>query len=260
MAAGLRRPGGAVGAARRRAGPGRHRPEHDRRRRADRDAATAIARIAARRTGGPVVILDIAVPRDFDPRIHDGDRTCLFNIDDLKAIREPTLADRRAHSGRGAIVEQETQRFRRLDAAAERPGDRAADRRRGEAAGRGQAPAARLNGKLTDADRGDRGGVPPLAEPVPARADQRAGGGSAAGAGSGTRCWRRCGSCSACRSESRCKRGDGTPGARIPSIHWACTIWTAAIRPLGGPYRQLVAEWKHILPTQRFSRGPSGGG
>src|SRR5262249_17842866 len=31
----------------------------------------------ARRAGGPVVILDIAVPRDFDPRIHDGDRTYL---------------------------------------------------------------------------------------------------------------------------------------------------------------------------------------
>ena len=39
-----------------------------------------------------MVILDIAVPRDFDPRIHDGDRTCLFNIDDLKRIREQTLA------------------------------------------------------------------------------------------------------------------------------------------------------------------------
>src|SRR5208282_6368010 len=27
-------------------------------------------KIAARRTGGTLVILDIAVPRDFDPRIH----------------------------------------------------------------------------------------------------------------------------------------------------------------------------------------------
>ena len=49
------------------------------------------AAIDARRTRGPLVILDIAVPRDFDPRIHDGDRTCLFNIDDLKRIREETL-------------------------------------------------------------------------------------------------------------------------------------------------------------------------
>ncbi len=69
-------------------------------------------RIAAQRNGGPVVILDIAVPRDFDPRIHDGDRTCLFNIDDLKRIQEATLADRRRHVGPAeALVEQETQRF-----------------------------------------------------------------------------------------------------------------------------------------------------
>jgi glutamyl-tRNA reductase len=66
----------------------------------------------ARRTGGPVVILDIAVPRDFDPRIHDGDRTCLFNIDDLKRIREQTLQDRRKHLAPAeAIVEHEAARF-----------------------------------------------------------------------------------------------------------------------------------------------------
>ena len=66
----------------------------------------------ARRAGGTAVILDIAVPRDFDPRIHDGDRTCLFNIDDLQRIREATLAARREHVAPAeAIVEQEAERF-----------------------------------------------------------------------------------------------------------------------------------------------------
>ncbi len=70
------------------------------------------ARIAARRTRWPVVILDIAVPRDFDPGIHDGDQTCLFNIDDLKTLREATLARRRGHIlPAEQIVEQETVRF-----------------------------------------------------------------------------------------------------------------------------------------------------
>jgi glutamyl-tRNA reductase len=65
-----------------------------------------------RRSSGPVVILDIAVPRDFDPRIHDGDRTCLFNIDDLKRIREQTLHDRLKHVAPAeAIVEEEVRRF-----------------------------------------------------------------------------------------------------------------------------------------------------
>jgi glutamyl-tRNA reductase len=69
-------------------------------------------RIRARRSKGPVVILDIAVPRDFDPAIHDGDTTCLFNIDDLKRIRERTLQDRFKHIGPAeAIVEQEQRRF-----------------------------------------------------------------------------------------------------------------------------------------------------
>jgi len=69
-------------------------------------------RILARRDGGPVVILDIAVPRDFDPEIHDGEETCLFNIDDLQRIKEHTLADRLRHVGPAeAIVEQEQARF-----------------------------------------------------------------------------------------------------------------------------------------------------
>jgi glutamyl-tRNA reductase len=68
--------------------------------------------VLAKRTGGPMVILDIAVPRDFDPRIHDGDRVCVFNIDDLQRIREQTLASRQKHVGPAeAIVEQEAARF-----------------------------------------------------------------------------------------------------------------------------------------------------
>ena len=50
--------------------------------------------VLARRAGGTMVILDIAVPRDFDPAIHDGDRACLFNIDDLQRIRDQTLKER----------------------------------------------------------------------------------------------------------------------------------------------------------------------
>jgi len=69
-------------------------------------------KIRQNRSRGPVVILDIAVPRDFDPRIHDGDTTCLFNIDDLKRIREQTLSDRLHHVAPAeAIVEEELARF-----------------------------------------------------------------------------------------------------------------------------------------------------
>jgi glutamyl-tRNA reductase len=59
-----------------------------------------------------IVILDIAVPRDFDPRIHDGERTCLVNIDDLSRFRERTLAERRKHVGAAeALVAEQTRTF-----------------------------------------------------------------------------------------------------------------------------------------------------
>jgi glutamyl-tRNA reductase len=68
--------------------------------------------ILAKRTNASVVILDIAVPRDFDPRIHDGDRTCLFNIDDLSRICNQGQAARREHLGRAeAIIAHEAQAF-----------------------------------------------------------------------------------------------------------------------------------------------------
>jgi glutamyl-tRNA reductase len=69
-------------------------------------------KVRSQRTRGTMVILDIAVPRDFDPRIHDGEETFLFNIDDLMRIREQTLQDRLKHVGPAeAIVEQEQRRF-----------------------------------------------------------------------------------------------------------------------------------------------------
>ncbi len=68
--------------------------------------------ILARRNRGTMVILDIAVPRDFDPTIHDGDRACLFNVDDLKRIQEQTIHERQQHIRPAeTIVEQEVKRF-----------------------------------------------------------------------------------------------------------------------------------------------------
>jgi glutamyl-tRNA reductase len=118
--------------------------------------AQRFAGVLARRTGGPMVILDIAVPRDFDPAIHDGEQVCLFNIDDLHRIRESTLADRLKHVGPAeAIVEQETRRFvgewaRRRHGAV--IGQLTADFDQKRRAVLGQL-LSRLNGRLSDADR-----------------------------------------------------------------------------------------------------------
>jgi len=96
------------------------------------------------------------VPRDFDPRIHDGDRTCLFNIDDLKRIRERTLQDRLKHLAPAeAIVEEEQQRFlkewsrRRNGPVIARLLEDCDAKRRVIV----QELLGRLNGRLTEADR-----------------------------------------------------------------------------------------------------------
>jgi glutamyl-tRNA reductase len=112
--------------------------------------------ILPRRAGGPLVILDIAVPRDFDPSIHDGDRTCVFNIDDLQRIREQTLNDRRKHVGPAeAIVETEAAKFlkewsrrRNGPIIAQLTQDFDAKRRAIEA-----QLFSRLNGQVSEADR-----------------------------------------------------------------------------------------------------------
>jgi glutamyl-tRNA reductase len=69
-------------------------------------------KIAVRRQSRPIIILDLAVPRDFDPRIHDGERTCLFNIDDLHRVQDQRLRERAKHIAPAeAIVDAETRRF-----------------------------------------------------------------------------------------------------------------------------------------------------
>jgi glutamyl-tRNA reductase len=112
--------------------------------------------LARRVSGRPVVILDIAVPRDFDARIHDGDRTFLFNIDDLQRIRQETLRDRRQHVAPAeAIVHEEQQRFL-SEWNRKQHGPTIARLTQDFEAKRLQIVEqlmARLNGKLTDADR-----------------------------------------------------------------------------------------------------------
>jgi glutamyl-tRNA reductase len=112
--------------------------------------------VLAKRTGGPMVILDIAVPRDFDPQIHDGDSVCLFNIDDLHRIRDQVLAERLRHVGPAeAIVEYETARFlaewtRRRSGPLITQLTDDFDRKRRVVL---EQLLAKLDGRLTDADR-----------------------------------------------------------------------------------------------------------
>ncbi len=69
------------------------------------------------RKGRPLFLIDIAVPRDLDPTIHDLDGCYLYDIDDLESVVAQTLAGRRREAGRAeAIVLDEAERFRAWEA------------------------------------------------------------------------------------------------------------------------------------------------
>ena len=64
------------------------------------------------RHGRQLLLIDLAVPRDLDPAIHELDGCYLYDIDDLQAIVAETLAGRRGEAERAeAIVAAEAEKF-----------------------------------------------------------------------------------------------------------------------------------------------------
>lgn len=112
--------------------------------------------VRPRRQAGTLVVLDIAVPRDFDPQIHDGERVFVFNIDDLTRVREQTLGTRRKHVGPAeGIIEAEVKRFaddwkRRKSGPVIKELFGEADKLRAEVLG---PLLGKLNGKLTPQEK-----------------------------------------------------------------------------------------------------------
>lgn len=69
-------------------------------------------RVRPRRNNRALVVFDMAVPRDFDPRLHDGDRVSVFNVDDLTRVADQAAAERRKHvPAAEGIVGAEVARF-----------------------------------------------------------------------------------------------------------------------------------------------------
>jgi glutamyl-tRNA reductase len=69
------------------------------------------------RRGRPLFLIDLAVPRDLDPAIHELDGCYLYDIDDLEAVVAETLAGRRSEAERAeTIVAAEAERFREWQA------------------------------------------------------------------------------------------------------------------------------------------------
>lgn len=65
---------------------------------------SAFKPIPKRRGYRPILLIDIAVPRDIDPQIGEDDSVFLYNIDDLQAVTEATLVQRRVAVGRSQEI------------------------------------------------------------------------------------------------------------------------------------------------------------
>jgi glutamyl-tRNA reductase len=66
------------------------------------------------RSGRPLLLIDIAVPRDIDPAVRQLDGVHLRDIDDLQRVVERNLSGREAEARRAeALLERELERFQR---------------------------------------------------------------------------------------------------------------------------------------------------
>jgi glutamyl-tRNA reductase len=66
----------------------------------------------ARRKNRPMFFIDIAVPRDVDPKVNDLDGMFVYDIDDLQAVVSSHVTDRQREATKAeTIVEQEVERF-----------------------------------------------------------------------------------------------------------------------------------------------------
>jgi glutamyl-tRNA reductase len=109
-----------------------------------------VERTLSVRKGRPLFLIDLAVPRDLDPAIHELDGCYLYDIDDLEAVVAETLAGRRREAERAeAIVGEEADRFRAWQASLDVVPAIASLRARAE-----EIRAAELRrAKLNDAER-----------------------------------------------------------------------------------------------------------
>jgi len=115
------------------------------------DAAT----VARARRGRPLLLVDLAVPRDLDPAIHELDGCYLYDIDDLEAIVTETLSGRRSEAERAeAIVAAEADKFHEWQASLEIVPAIASLRARAESIREAELRKAEgMLGRLDDAER-----------------------------------------------------------------------------------------------------------
>jgi glutamyl-tRNA reductase len=73
----------------------------------------SVARALRARKGRPLLLVDLAVPRDLDPAINELEGCFLYDVDDLSAVVQETLSGRRGEAASAErLVAEEAERFR----------------------------------------------------------------------------------------------------------------------------------------------------
>jgi glutamyl-tRNA reductase len=104
------------------------------------------------RRSRPLLVVDLAVPRDVDPAVGELESCFLYDIDDLEAVVEATLAGRRSEAARAeVIVAAEAERFREWQASLDVVPAIASLRARAEEIR--DRELERVRGRLSDAER-----------------------------------------------------------------------------------------------------------
>jgi glutamyl-tRNA reductase len=118
--------------------------------------AADVASVLRERKGRPLFFVDIAVPRDIEPAVHDLDGCFLYDIDDLEAVAEDSVPGRAGETARAeAIAAREAERFEAWRAARDVVPAIASLRARAEAIRVEEVARARNRlGHLTEADLG----------------------------------------------------------------------------------------------------------
>ncbi|HEX2062961.1 MAG TPA: glutamyl-tRNA reductase [Acidimicrobiales bacterium] len=124
------------------------------------DAADLAPAVAAR-DGRPLLVVDVAVPRDVDPGVAQLEGVTLLDMDDLKAFAEAGLSGRRREEVRvQAIIDEELERYSAVSTAREMAPLIAAVRHRAEELR--QAELERFAGRLAELDPRQREAVEAL--------------------------------------------------------------------------------------------------
>ena len=120
-----------------------------------------VAGVLATRKGRPLLLIDLAVPRDLDPAINELGDCYLYDIDDLQAVVEETTRGREAEFAKAeAIAVAEGDKFRAWLAARDVAPAIASLRQRAEEIRRGEL--AKASGRLAGLSEGERSAVESL--------------------------------------------------------------------------------------------------